>query len=115
MNIIIRICLGILSVAFSAYVLNLVAKGRLLLKYSLLWLILCLAMLICAIFPGVVYALSDLTGITAPSNLVFLVGIAILLAIALSLSVVVSKQVLSIKNLSQRIAILEKETQDISR
>ena len=50
-----------------------------------------------------------------PSNFVFLVGIIILLAIALSLSVVVSKQVLSIKNLTQRIAILEKEAHDASK
>ena len=72
-------------------------------------------MLVCAIFPGVVYVLSDLTGIMTPSNFVFLVGIIILLAIALSLSVVVSKQVLSIKNLTQRIAILEKEAHDASK
>lgn len=115
MNFIIRLCLGILSVVFLAYVLHLVAKGKLLLKYSLLWFVLCLAMLVCAIFPGVVYVLSDLTGIMTPSNFVFLVGIIILLAIALSLSVVVSKQVLSIKNLTQRIAILEKEAHDASK
>ena len=115
MNFIIRLLLGVLSVAFLVYVLHLVAKGKLLLKYSLLWLVLCLAMLICALFPGVVYVLSDFTGIVAPSNLVFLVGIVILLAISLSLSVVVSKQVLSIKNLTQRIAILEKEAHDTSK
>ena len=33
MNFIIRLCLGILSVVFLAYVLHLVAKGKLLLKY----------------------------------------------------------------------------------
>ena len=115
MNFIIRLLLGALSVAFLVYVLHLVAKGKLLLKYSLLWLVLCLAMLICALFPGVVYVLSDFTGIVAPSNLVFLVGIVILLAISLSLSVIVSKQALSIKNLTQRIAILEKETHDTSK
>ena len=115
MNFIIRLLLGALSVAFLVYVLHLVAKGKLLLKYSLLWLVLCLAMLICALFPGVVYVLSDFTGIVAPSNLGFLVGIVILLAISLSLSVIVSKQALSIKNLTQRIAILEKETHDTSK
>lgn len=115
MNFIIRLCLGILSAAFLLYVLHLVARGRLLLKYSLLWLVLCLIMMICAIFPGVVYFLSGLTGIMTPSNLVFLVGIAILLAVALSLSVVISKQALSIKNLTQRIAILEKEMHDMMK
>ena len=115
MNFIVRLCLGILSVVFLAYVLRLVAKGRLLLKYSLLWLVLCFAMLICAIFPGVVFFLSDLSGFITPSNFVFLVSIIILLAVALSLSIVVSKQVRSIKNLTQRIAILEKEARDSNK
>lgn len=109
MGLAIRACLGIASVAFCIYVLRLVARGRLLLKYSLLWLLLCLALLLCAVFPGIVYAISNFFGVLAPSNFVFLVSIAILFAIALSLSVIVSKQVNSIKNLTQRVAILEKE------
>lgn len=109
MGLAIRVCLGVVSVAFCIYVLRLVARGRLLLKYSLLWLLLCLALLVCALFPGIVYTVSGLFGILAPSNFVFLVAIAILFVIALSLSVVVSKQVNSIKNLTQHVAILEKE------
>lgn len=112
MGLSIRVCLGVASVMFCFFVLRLVATGKLLLKYSLLWLLLCFALLFCAIFPSAVYSISEFFGILAPSNFVFLVGIALLFAVALSLSVVVSKQVDSIKNLTQRVAILEKEADE---
>ena len=112
MSVSIRIILAVFAVLFLAYVLRLVARGKLLLKYSLLWLILGIAMLLCAAFPGVVIAISKLSGFITSSNFVFLIAIGILLAISLSLSVVVSRQLLSIKNLTHRLALLEKEQRD---
>lgn len=111
MSIILRVLLVIFSLIFLMYTLHLVAKERLLLKYSLLWIVLAIALLTCALFPGIAFFASDALGLIAPSNLIFLAGLVLLTIIALSLSVIVSKQTLSIKNLTQRIALLEKEIQ----
>lgn len=111
MSLAIRIILAVSSVIFLIYVLKLVAKGKLLLKYSLLWLVLGIILLLCAVFPGIVLSLSGLIGFVSPSNLVFLAAIGILLAVSLSLSVIASRQVIAIKNLTQRLALLESENE----
>ncbi len=91
------------------YVLSLVKKEKLMLRYSLLWLALAFVMILCAIFPGPVFEVARLFGFLTASNFIFVVGFVFLLLIALSLSSVISKQTTSIKNLTQRIALLEKE------
>ena len=64
-------------------------------------------MLICVVCPGLVYRVSELVGFGIPSNFIFFGTIIVLLAIVLSLSVAVSRLLLSVKNLTQRLAILE--------
>ena len=94
---------------FLVYVLRLVSNGKMLLKYSLLWILMCMAALICDICPQIIYSCSTAIGFVNPANFLFLGAIVLLLAISLSLSVAVSRHVLAIKNLTHRIALLEKE------
>ena len=70
---------------------------------------LCFAALICDICPQIIYSCSTAIGFVNPANFLFLGAIVLLLAISLSLSVAVSRHVLAIKNLTHRIALLEKE------
>ncbi|WP_324248894.1 DUF2304 domain-containing protein [Eggerthella lenta] len=81
----------VLCVAFFAYVVHLVARERLLLKYSLLWMALTIAILLCALFPQPLYSISSLLGFETPSNFIFFIGLFFLLAISLSLSSIASK------------------------
>jgi len=94
---------------FGFFVCWQVAKRRLLLRYSLLWLTLALLVLLGAIFPDVIVLLANLLGFDVPSNFLFFAGLFFLLAICLSLSVVISKQSMRIKNLTQSIALLDGE------
>lgn len=89
------------------YVVHLVASDRLLLKYSLLWFFLALLLLVAAIFPEALFSLAFLSGFETPANFIFFLGLFCLMAIALSLSVIVSRQATRIKNLTQRLALLE--------
>lgn len=100
------------SIAFMIGVCWQIAKGRLLLRYSLLWLFLALVALICAIFPQPLFDLAYLLGFNVASNFVLFLSIFFLLAICLSLSVIASKQQLKLKNLVQRIALLENAQQE---
>lgn len=76
-------------------------------KYSFLWIILLFVILLCAILPIIPYRISDILGFETPANFIFLVAIFFLLAIALSLSIIVSKQQRKITTLIQEVAILE--------
>ena len=112
MSVILRVLIGVIFLAFLISVLKLVSRDKLLLKYSLLWILLCVVCLVCDAFPGIVYWASELLGFVSPSNFIFLISIALLLAISLSLSVAVSRSVIANKNLTQRIALLEKELEE---
>ena len=86
----------------AVFVLRLVLKDKLQLKYSLLWL-----------FPQPLYVISSFFGFATLSNFIFVVGFLFLLCIVLSLGCLSSKQATAIANLSQRIALLEKEIESI--
>lgn len=97
------------------YVCSLVSKGRLLLKYSLLWIFLCCLALLSLLVPDLVYCISNWLGFITASNFVLVIAIVLLLLISLSLSIAISRLVLAIKNLTQRIALLEKDLENHRR
>lgn len=113
-----QITLIVVSVCFVIVVFYNVNKRRLSMKYSLLWLLLALVMLVMAVFPQAVAWISPLVGIETPSNFVFLVALVLLLAICFTLTVIVSKQALKIQTLIQWMAInqhLEEERRQEER
>lgn len=107
MSVALRVFVVVFCVLLLTYVCHLVSREKLLLKYSLLWLALGVALFIAALFPKGLFELSTLFGFENASNFIFFLGLFILLLISLSLSVIVSKQTIMIKNLTQRIAIDE--------
>ena len=115
MNVVLRLGAALFFGGFLVYVLRLVSKGKLLLKYALLWMFLSVTALICDIWPQIIYAVSGAIGFISPSNFILLGAAMILLAISLSLSVAVSRHVLAVKNLTQRVAILEVELEKKSK
>lgn len=104
---IVRIALIATSLAFASVIVRLVKRKQLTMKYSFLWIILLFVVLLCAILPIIPYRISDILGFETPANFIFLVAIFFLLAIALSLSIIVSKQQRKITTLIQEVAILE--------
>lgn len=104
---IVRIALIATSLAFASIIVRLVKRKQLTMKYSFLWIILLFVILLCAILPIIPYRISDILGFETPANFIFLVAIFFLLAIALSLSIIVSKQQRKITTLIQEVAILE--------
>lgn len=104
-----RIVVIVACLAFLVVVARQVQSGRLLLRYSLLWIALALMSIFGAVFPAPVYALSDFLGFENPSNFIFFAGLFFLLIVCLSLSMIVSKQASRIKNLIQELALVEKD------
>ncbi len=81
-------------------VIRLVSKGKLPLRYSFFWLSLSVIILIAAIFPGSIGAIGELFGFVLNTNFVFFLDLFLLLAFSPMLSVIVTKQAASIKDLT---------------
>lgn len=113
MNMLYNVIFPLLCLAFMAYVLRLVSKGRLTLKYSLLWLALSVVMLLICLFSKQVGDFTYLLGFKVFSNFVFVAGLCFLLIITLALSSIVSKQASAIKTLTQRLALAEKQIEEL--
>lgn len=111
----IQISVGIFCLLLMAYVIRLVMKKRLRLKYSLLWLALSIIALLCALFPGPIFALAHLLGFVVPSNLVFFLAIFFLLVLCLSLTVIVSWQARDIRQLIQEIAVINNQLEKLDK
>ena len=69
----------------------LLKKGKMTVKYSLLWLGLAVVLVIFAICPYVVYVLRDLLDVEMPVNLVFMLMFCFVLVVLISLSIAVSQ------------------------
>lgn len=96
-------------------VFGMVAKKKLLLRYALLWIVLSVLLVFCAIVPGPLFSLAHWLGFESSSNFIFVMAVLFLLVSVLSLTAVVSKQSEAIKNAVQRIAMLEHELDQKTR
>lgn len=91
----------------------LMRKSRLSLKYSLIWFLTGLVLLICAIFPQLVRKVTQLIGIYSEVNAVFFIGVCFLLLIILFLTSVASGLSDRVRCLTQTQAMLEKRVRDL--
>lgn len=108
----------LLLIAVLLYILLigvLMKKGRMSLKYSLLWFASGIVLLICALFPQVIRFFTNLLGIYSETNAVFFLGVCFLLLIILSLTSIVSGQTERIRTLTQTQAMLEKRIREIEK
>ena len=101
------------SVAFLLFILYLMKKGKLEVKYSIIWLAFSLCMILFACFPYTVLILNDIAGVIDPVNFIFMIQIMFILLILLSVSAVVSGFSKKIKQLAQANAILEKRVREL--
>ena len=89
---------------FVAYLLR---KGSIKEGFALLWLGSTSAVLLIAIFPQIARVLSDLAGISVPSNLVFFFGISLLVLVSLVATHEIGKLQDRVQQLAQDVAILK--------
>jgi hypothetical protein len=76
-------------------------------RYSLLWLLAALVLLLLAIFSGLLGKLSDTVGIATPSNALFAVALGFVMVMLLHFSATISKMTDEIKILAQKLAASE--------
>lgn len=104
------------AVLFTLFeVIKRVREKKLLLQYTLTWLTLLVVLLLVALFPQLLSWVSDLIGIALPINMVFFLGFCFSLLIIFELTQAVSKMSVQIKDLTQKIALLDKKREDESK
>lgn len=93
-------------------ILIILKRGRISVKYSLVWFIPVIVILICALIPNFMMMLAKLLGFQTLSNMIFSILIAILIFICLSLTIIVSGQKEKIKLLIQEVSLLKEKVDD---
>ena len=101
------------AVILLAVIFCLLKRGLMSVKYSLLWLLLAVCLVIAAAVPYTVFVLRDLLDVQMPVNLIFLLMFCFVLVVLLSLSVAITQLAEKCKRLTQANAILEKRVRDL--
>ena len=110
-----RIITAIVLILGMIYIINKIRKRSLELKYSILWLVLPLLILIIIAVPGLLDGITALLGIYDVMNMVFFLGFVFVIAVIFSLTMALSKQEEKIRELTQKIALekLDKGEDDV--
>ena len=100
-----RIVAAILALLFMLLILDLIRRDRLQERYSVIWFVAGLGMLIGAAFPGILEFVADLMGVRDTNVALFSIVLLLLLGLALNFSVIMSRQAAQITRLAQERAI----------
>lgn len=97
----------IFSLIFVLIIIELVKRNRLHEKYSLLWLLFSIVMIVLSGFPKILEEIAYILNVKYAPSLLFLVGFVFLILYSLSLTVIISKQADRIIKLTQEVSILK--------
>jgi hypothetical protein len=100
-----RVIAAVLAVAFLLMILELIRRGHLQERYSVIWLVAGLGMLGGAIFPGLLGFVADAMGVRDTNVALFSIILLLLLGLALNFSVIMSRQAAQITRLAQERAL----------
>ena len=103
------------AVGLFLFIIWLIKKNKIEVKYSIIWLAFSVVMVAFAICPYIVLVLGDITGVANPVNFVFLTQIIFILLILLSVTAVISGFSRKIKRLAQTNALLEKRVRRLEQ
>lgn len=113
MTVKLQIFLIVFVLIFMILILRLLRKGALELRYSILWFLTGVILLLLGIFPGIMTWVAKILGIYDVTNGLFAIALFFILLMLLSLTSIVSKLSKQNKEVSQRNAILEKKVREL--
>jgi hypothetical protein len=100
-----RIIAAVIAIIFMALILELIRRHRLQERYSVIWFIAGIAMLAGAAFPDLLRLLAEALGVRDVTIALFSLLFLLLLGLALSFSVIASRQAEQITRLAQEQAL----------
>lgn len=100
------------AVLMTYYILKRIRQSKLQIEYAIFWIIFSGILLIFSIFPFLVALLTRMIGMELPVNFIFLFFILILILKAFFQTIETSALENKVRNLTQRLAIEEKDRQE---
>lgn len=108
-----RITLILAVICYFIIILMFLKRKSLALKYTLLWLAAGVVLGIMVVWPETLVWFISLVGITGNMNGLFVMCIAFIVMILMSITSIVSRQTEKIKNLTQTISKMEKRIREL--
>lgn len=109
MQLMLKIEIAIFAAIMMLIVINFTKKGRISIKFCIIWIAAGLCILIPVLIPQFIETITKLFGFQMFSNLIFSILIAILILISIALTIIVSGQAKKINMLIQEISIMREE------
>lgn len=107
-----RIVLIVVSLLSTYYILKKIRQSKLQIEYAIFWIIFSGVLVIISLFPWLVSLFTRLLGMQLPVNFVFMVFIFILLVKLFMMTIELSALENKVKDLTQELALEEKERRD---
>lgn len=109
--------IAVLGVVFALAVLGviftLLLRRQLREKYAIMWLLIGFAILILALFPGLLVGLSELLNVEVPSNLIFALALVLLVGVTLHLSWELSQAEDEVRRIAEEVTILRADVESL--
>ena len=107
-----RIVLIVVSLLSTYYILKKIRQSKLQIEYAIFWIVFAGVLVIISLFPWLVTLFTRLLGMQLPVNFVFMVFIFILLVKLFMMTIELSTLENKVKDLTQELALAEKERRD---
>ena len=108
-----RVTLSIAVICYFILILYYLKKRMLELKYTLLWLAAGVVMGVMIFFPELLVWFVGILGIESNMNGLYVLCIAFIIAILMTLTSIVSRQAMKIKILTQQLSMVEKRIREL--
>lgn len=108
-----RVTLSVAVICYFILILYYLKKRMLELKYTLLWLAAGVVMGIMIFFPELLVWFVGILGIESNMNGLYVLCIAFIIAILMTLTSIVSRQAMKIRTLIQEISMMEKRIREL--
>lgn len=104
-----RLIIAFSLIVIFIFIVNMVRRRSLELKYVLVWLGCDIAMLIFVAFPQLLDRLAELLGVYSVTNMIFFIGYFFLLVICFFLTIAISRTTGRLRHMAQVISMLPEE------
>lgn len=109
----VQIVAAVLLLLALFFVINMIRKRKLELKYALAWIAVLVLVLLVDIVPAILNVLSYVLGIATPVNTLFLLALCFSVLLIFVLTVAVSRMAERIRKLSQAVALNEEKIREL--
>lgn len=112
MTPIFRILLIVVSLLTTYYILKRIRQSKLQIEYAIFWILFSGVLIVFSLFPWLVSMFTRMIGMQLPVNFIFLLFIFVLLAKLFFMTIELSTLENKVKDLTQELALEEKERRD---